>query len=179
MFLDFLFGKKKNTPSPAVPQAASQARPLHDGHEAPGTHIPYHPELVDQLKADHQGLLATFGAIGDAYNTHDLAATSAQLEAFRGQLMAHLLKENVRFYIYLEHALVSDPTSHALVHQFRHEMDGIGKAVMAFLDKYRNLAVDSSLAGSFGADLASVGSVLAQRIKSEEETLYPLYLPAY
>lgn len=179
MFLDFLFGKKKTATAPAPGPAADSPPAVADSHEAPGTHIPFHPDLVDQLKADHQGLLATFGAIGNAYSAHDLAATSAHLEAFRGQLMAHLLKENVRFYIYLEHALVSDPTSHALVHQFRHEMDGIGKAVMAFLDKYRNLAVDSSLAGSFGADLASVGGVLVQRIKSEEETLYPLYLPAY
>lgn len=179
MFLDFLFGKKKGGDSAPAESLAAAAATTDPAPAAPGTHIAYHADLVDELKADHQTLLATFGAIGKAYAAHDLTATSTQLEVFRGQLMAHLLKENVRFYIYLEHALAGDPTSQALVHQFRHEMDGIGKAVMAFLGKYRLLAVDSSLAGSFGADLATIGDVLVQRIRSEEHTLYPLYLPVY
>lgn len=179
MFLDFLFGKKKSAEAAPVDSSPTDAPAADAALAAPGTHIAYHADLVDQLKADHQTLLATFGAIGRAYAAHDLTETSTQLEVFRGQLMAHLLKENVRFYIYLEHALAGDPTSQSLVHQFRHEMDGIGKAVMAFLGKYRLLAVDSSLAGSFGADLATIGDVLVQRIRSEEDTLYPLYLPVY
>lgn len=178
MLFDFLFGKKKAAgSSPAA--AAAPSGPATAATTAPGTRIQYSPELVAQLKDDHQALLATYGRIKSAYEAGDLAATSARLEQFRGQILAHLLKENVRFYIYLEHALAGDPASQALVHQFRHEMDGIGKAVMAFLDKYRQIAVGTSLAGSFGADLASIGSVLVQRVRSEEETLYPLYLPAY
>lgn len=177
MLLDFLFGKKKTATEPSRPAPDNVLTTA--GQAAPGTNINYNPELVAQLKADHQALLAIFGHIKGAYEAGDMRATSAHLESFRNQLMAHLLKENVRFYIYLEHALASDPASQALVHQFRHEMDGIGKAVMVFLDKYRQIAVDASLAGSFGADLASIGNVLVQRVRNEEETLYPLYLPAY
>jgi regulator of sigma D len=58
-------------------------------------------------------------------------------------------------------------------------MDAIGKAVLDFLARYRDMAVDKSLAGSFGADLSAIGNVLVQRIRNEEDTLYPLYMAEY
>jgi hypothetical protein len=58
-------------------------------------------------------------------------------------------------------------------------MDGIGKAVLAFLSKYRDLDTQPNLAVSFRSDLDAVGKVLVERIEREESTLYPLYLPAY
>lgn len=175
MFFDFLFGKKPPTPETTPSQQNHGTR----GSVAPGTHIAYSPELVAELKQEHQQLLECFTRIVTAFGAGDLAETCREMDGFRGGLLTHLLKENVRFYIYLEHALVNDPSSHALVHQFRHEMDGIGKAVIAFLTKYADLAKNPELAKSFGADLETVGGVLVQRIRNEEENLYPLYLPAY
>lgn len=169
---EFLFGRKKQDAAQQGNQPAARAA-------APGTHIAYSPELIDELKADHHHLLQIFGAIGAAHAAGDMAETASLLEQFRSVLGEHLLKENVRFYIYLEHALAGDPSSHALVHQFRREMDGIGKAVQSFLERYRHIASDPLLAGSFAADLAAVGKVLGQRIRSEEQTLYSLYMPAY
>ena len=68
MFLDFLFAKKK-----PVTQASAAAAPpppaAAPAVEAPGTHIHYHPDLVDQLKADHQALLARDGVYADLYRT--------------------------------------------------------------------------------------------------------------
>lgn len=173
MFLDFLFGKKDPAPAP-VPSAPAAPAPV-----APGTQIAYHPQLVGELVQEHGKLLASFNAIAQAFEGGDLAATCRELEQFRRLLLAHLLKENVRFYIYLEHALASDANSHALVHQFRHEMDDIGKAVLAFLGKYAELAKNPTLAESFRSELGGIGEVLVQRIRNEEDSLYPLYLPAY
>lgn len=174
MFLDFLFGKKNPAPAPDAPTQSAPA-----GAVAPGTHIAYHPQLVAELVDEHRQLLAGFNEIARAFEGGDLAATCRELENFRGRLLAHLLKENVRFYIYLEHALAGDAASHQLVHQFRHEMDGIGKTVLAFLGKYAGLAADPALAASFPGELGGIGEVLIQRIRNEEDTLYPLYLPAY
>lgn len=175
MFLDFLFGKKDPAPAPA-PSAPAAPAPAP---VAPGTHIAYHPQLVGELVHEHGNLLASFNAITQAFEGGDLAATCRELEQFRSLLMAHLLKENVRFYIYLEHALAGDANSHALVHQFRHEMNEIGKAVLAFLGKYADLARNPALAESFPGELGSIGEVLVRRIRNEEDSLYPLYLPAY
>ena len=146
---------------------------------APGTNIRFSPDLVAHLEADHQKLLQIFTDIGNSFTATDLPATVHHLEDFRGAIQAHLLTENVRLYIYLEHALAQDAESHALIHEFRLEMAGIGKAVLAFLGKYKELAAQPNLATSFGADLSAVGKVLMERIQREESTLYPLYLPAY
>lgn len=170
----FLFGKKQEE---AVQQQAQANQ--KDGAVAPGTHIAYHPELVAELKHEHVQLVECFQGIAESFSAGDLAETCRRLETFRGGILAHLLKENVRFYIYLEHALAGDSVSHAMMHQFRHEMDGIGKAVIAFLSKYSEMAQKPELAKTFGADLEAVGGVLVQRIRNEEENLYPLYLPAY
>lgn len=105
----------------------------------------------------------------------NLAEAASLLEKFRVRLQGHLLTENVRLYIYLEHQLAGDPSSFALIHEFRQEMDGIGKALAAFLRKYQNLAAEPGLAPAFVDELAGVGKVLVERIQREEATLYPLY----
>ena len=173
---EFLFRKEKQVP-PSPP--ADAARTQHAGGVAPGTAIHYHPELIDQLKHDHQVLLTQFGAVQKAFGEGRLQAVVEHLETFRTTIQSHLLMENVRLYIYLEHQLAGDPASHKLIHDFRHEMDGIGRAVVSFLAKYKDLSVDGNLVPSFGRDLETVGKVLVDRIQREETTLYPLYLPAY
>lgn len=177
MLFDFLFGKKR--PPEAEAGRVSQLPMPAAGGQAPGTHIAYHPNLIDQLKTDHQKLLATFGHVLTTFKAGDLAGTAKLLEEFRGDIQGHLLTENVKLYIYLEHALRQDEESHRLVHGFRHEMDGIGKVVLAFLGKYRNIASQPDLVVSFGPELEQIGEALVARIKREEDTLYPLYLPAY
>ena len=173
-FIDFLFGKKKN-PAPPQPDQATSAH----GAQAPGTQIAYSPELIGQLKGDRQRLLELFRNISDSFASGDLAAAARLLGEFRSGILSHLLTENVRFYIYLEHTLKhGNPEKFDLAHHFRHEMDSIGKAVLAFLNKYQGLDKQPELAASFGQDLENLGTILAERIRREEETLYPLYLPA-
>lgn len=61
----------------------------------------------------------------------------------------------------------------------RHEVHGIGKAVAALLTKNKDISVDGNRVASFGRDLEAAGMVLVDRIRREEETLYPIYVPAY
>jgi len=185
--LGSLFKRQTHDPAPAPaapmpshveptgPDVLEQAR----AHSvAPGTHISYSPDLIDKLRADHAELLNVFMAIQASTTAGDLQQASAKLGEFRRALQAHLLTENVRLYVYLEHMLATDKLSHDLMHDFRSDMADIGKAVIDFLNKYRDLAVRPDLAESFPAELATVGAVLTERIQREEDTLYPLYIPA-
>ncbi|MCL2830232.1 MAG: hemerythrin domain-containing protein [Betaproteobacteria bacterium] len=173
--IDFLFGRKRKQAESQESQESGT-----DSGQAPGTRIAYSPDLIPQLKGDHQRLLEIFAMISEAFTNNDLAATSRLLEEFRGGILGHLLTENVRFYIYLEHALrQEDQESFNLIHHFRHEMDTIGKSVLAFFSKYQNIDKQPGLALSFGKDLENVGAILVERIRREEETLYPLYMPVY
>lgn len=148
------------------------------GKAAPGTAIHYHPELIDRLKADHRVLLELFGQIRQAFGAGRPADAAVLLNRFRSALQDHLLVESVRLYVYLEHRLRADPASFRLIHDFRHEMDGIGKAATAFLSKYARLADEAALQTTFLAELDAVGQVLVERIQREESVLYPMYEPA-
>lgn len=145
---------------------------------APGTHISYSPDLIEKLHAEHAALLTLFVSIQACVGAQDWSVAGHKLSEFRRALQAHLLTENVRLYVYLEHMLAGDKLSHDLMHDFRRDMAEIGKDVMMFLDKYRDLAVRPDLAASFPAELIAIGAILTERIQREEDTLYPLYTPA-
>ena len=181
MFLfDLLFGKKKveddQAPAPAAP-ATPVAHPAAAGDSAPGTRIHHDPALIGSLMDDHRKLLAAFQAIAASTTLKDFARVQKLLGEFQTLLTDHLLKENVRLYVYLEHLLQGDPVSHQMMHGFRHEMDVIGRTVVGFLGKYKTIAADPALAATFPADLAAIGQALGARIMREEDGLYPMYMP--
>jgi len=66
-----------------------------------------------------------------------------------------------------------------MVHNFRQKMDVIGKAALAFLDKYQEIGTRPDFFIPFKKDLENIGKVLVDRIRREEETLYPLYFRVY
>ncbi len=160
MFGFFWKKKKKDTPR----------------HVAPGTEISYDPDLVAELKADHQDLLGLFGKISNAYEAKDYDSIPAMLSEFGTLLRGHLLKENIKLYIYLQHAFAEDSENSSLMQDFRSEMNGISKSVTAFLNLYSVESWDEHREASFGMELESIGKVLVKRIKTEESTLYPLYM---
>ncbi len=166
---NLLFGQR-HEPAAETPPVAVQEEPV-----APGTNIHFHPELIDKLTNDHHLLLSLFGETSHAAAQGDVVTAAERLEAFRTALQGHLLTENIRLYVYLEHLFADDSSTYSLIHEFRHEMDGIGKAVISFLLKYEGLATHPELAEAFAHDLADIGKVLVSRIEREEGMLYPLY----
>lgn len=174
MFLfDLLFGKKGTDAEKAAPTPTS-ASPAAN---APGTRIGYDPALVDGLKSEHQLMLDIYAAIAADTQAGNYAGVQQRLEHFRITLRNHLLKENVRFYIYLEHLLQGDPASHRMMREFRHEMDAIGKVVVSFLTKHQSISTQPQLHSQFPQELEQIGKALVSRIESEENTLYPMYAP--
>ncbi len=144
---------------------------------APGTQIYYHRELVPELLDDHKQLLKLFTEIGQEYAAERFTQLPLLLRDFGTLLREHLLKENVKLYIYLKHTLADDPESAALTQGFRSEMHGINRTVTRFLSHYILDEWDEQRRKQFGADLDAIGKVLVKRIETEESVLYPLYQP--
>lgn len=142
---------------------------------APGTSIHYDPALLNQLTDDHKALLALYMEIKAQFEASNYKTVSEKLVDFRSALQGHLLTENVRLYIYLNHIFESDDTNAELIHGFRKDMDRIAKVAMGFLKKYEEIGVDQDLAAHFATDFATIGEVLTKRIEKEETILYPLY----
>ena len=177
MFLfDLLFGKKSPPPSASASSGTGAAAAVPQA-SAPGTSIHHDPRLIESFKEDHRLLLDIYKAIDAARAEGNLLTVQTRLEQFRMVLQDHLLKENVRLYVYLEHVLQGDPVSRQLMHEFRHEMDGIGRVVVGFLGKYREIGIHPELADEFAKDFAAIGAALVARIRREEDTLYPMYAP--
>ncbi len=157
----------------------SQSNTNQPGGAGSGSNIRYDASLIGKLKSDHVHLLTLFGAVKVDFEAGKHSSAAEKLDQFGKLLYGHLLAENVRLYIYLKHMLARDEISYGLAHNFRREMDEIGRITMAFLDKYKAIGVDKDLSAHFGSELENIGKVLVDRIAREEDTLYPLYLPIY
>ncbi len=170
-----MFGLFKRRKGKEV-EAQSNAGKVSGG-TAPGTEIHYYSDLVPELLNDHQVLLKRFAEIAEAEKRGEFHRLPGLLEEFGSILRGHLLKENVKLYIYLQHALANDPDNAALMQGFRTEMHGISRTVTNFLKHYGQKEWDQQRREQFGTDLDEIGEVLVRRIQTEEEVLYPLYLP--
>jgi len=144
---------------------------------APGTEIRYHPELIKQLKADHQTLFGLHADLERAFEQNALDVVREKLGALQDMLNDHLLNENVRLYAYLEACFAHDSTQHELIRGFRQEMNGIAKNARGFLKKYAELAEKPELHAHFMPELNATWGVFADRLRREEQNLYPLYRP--
>ncbi|HNQ49556.1 MAG TPA: hemerythrin domain-containing protein [Hydrogenophilus thermoluteolus] len=169
---EFLFRRKRTGQ-----MQPKQSEPQDQG-VAPGTHLRYDPSLVPSLIADHRKLLEIFDKVGEALKQKDSGLLKERLEEFEDVLRGHLLTESVRLYVYLQHSLQGDEWNAALINDLRREMQHIGKAVIDYLQKYRETFEWNDIVWeNFAAESAKIGNVLAKRIQTEESVLYPLYLP--
>ena len=97
-FFSWLFGRKEKA-APVqqyTPQAVS------------GTRISYDPKLIQGLLADHKNLFEIFGKIVSDHKAGNYTKVGDHMEQFKRALQTHLIQENVKLYVYLEHALEKD-----------------------------------------------------------------------
>jgi regulator of sigma D len=139
-----------------------------------GGNIAYHPELINELKHEHRDLVEIFTNLVKTSETKDKQKIRNLLDSFKKNLVSHILKENVQFYVYVKYLLADDPVNGDLAKIMQQEMNDIGKTVLNFIAKSME---DSAVFDSeFQAELNQIGSVLTERIKIEEEKLYVLYM---
>jgi len=141
--------------------------------------ISYYSELVDDLKGDHKQLLAVYGNLVRAGQAHDAVVFRTVLQQFKSLLIAHLLKEAIKLYIYLRQKLRDDESTYRLVTGYKSEMDGISRVAMAFVDEYSAKPAENIDFALLGTRLKEIGQVLGDRIRREEAELYPLYHDHY
>ncbi len=87
---------------------------------------PLDPGFIEAPKHDHRPLPGIIGSIRQARQASragDLPGLQKRVERFRIALQDHLLKEDVRLYVYRLHLLQSDAISNDLMHGFRRERD--------------------------------------------------------
>lgn len=138
----------------------------------------YDPHLVDSLKDDHRGLHRIYRDLLEARDRDDFKTVRTLLGKFKIALQAHLMVENVRFYVYLKQKYATDHVTLAYITDLRKEMDGISMAAVKFIHTYTHVETfTSETKRAFNANLAAICDVMTQRIALEESRLYALYQP--
>lgn len=175
--LDFLWKDSEGTAnSEAGKSAGGTGRPQESAH---GALLNYDPTLVPSLIAEHHKLVGIFGDVGKALQQKNSELLKERLGDFGNALRGHLLTENIKFYVYLQHSLEADVENAAIMLDFRKEMQQIGKVVAEFLRKYEGTHFWNDVVWQeFEKDVTQIGKVLVKRIQTEEKVLYALYLPS-
>jgi regulator of sigma D len=137
--------------------------------------ISYDPGLISKLKDDHKKLVGIFTAIVNAYNASQYDKIPQLLGDFKVELQAHLVLENIKFYVRVQQQHAHDAENSEYIAELRKEMDGIARTVRQFINRYVNERLNDSNKAEFKATLDTIGSVLVRRIENEENTLYKLY----
>ena len=166
----FSFFKKKLTPS-------SQKKRSTPSHDKSQIRIKYNPNLIDTLQLEHQAILELYEMISQAAESGDVSSIQQSLREFGHALKAHLLREHIELYIYLEYILAQNSLAFRNMHALRVEMDEISSHVMGFLHTYERESLNSITIVRFKGELAKIGYVLKERIQREEGELYTLYRP--
>ncbi|ROS05480.1 hypothetical protein EDC56_1010 [Sinobacterium caligoides] len=137
--------------------------------------IQYDPNLINELERDHADLVTLFGRIWqEGFEQKDYLKTASLIREFKSQFQAHLLTENVKFYVYLEQSLSNDPYNLKIVKEFRYDMNNIATAAVKFCKKYQG-HFNADRIVEFEGDYGAVGEVLTRRVSLEEKSLYVLY----
>lgn len=166
-----ILGFNVGTPRPAVPVVA-QTR-----ESAPGTEIRYDPHLVPRFVEAHHQLTNLIGELAALTRNGQYDQAMKALHQFKVSLYDHLLEENVRLYTYLTYCLREDADGRELMDDMRREMGQIGRTATRFIKAYTDTGISAGNAQAFLQQLNSVASVLQDRVRREEQSLYTLYQP--
>ncbi len=163
---------RKNTESSLTIEAPAATENKHRS-------IRHDPKLVDTLLEHHAKLGALYARIGKQAKAGNYKAIGSDLARLKTSLQGHILTENVRFYVYLEQSLADDAEQSRVMREFRTDMNGIAKEVVAFVNKWKDDSFSSSTArAQFMQDHKAMGDLLEQRFSQEEDNLYPMYGPS-
>lgn len=139
--------------------------------------IKYDPNLIADLEQDHAKLVKLYEKIwSQGFKPSNFSKTSTLISNFKSLFQAHLLTENVKFYVYLEQTLANDPHNLKIVKEFRTDMNEIANAAVKFCKTYQG-KFSSEMIHNFESDYTAIGEVLTRRVSLEEKSLYVLYQP--
>lgn len=133
-------------------------------------------DLVRGLTSDHRVLFDLYKEIHGAVAARKFSAVAKHATRRLDRLHDHLALENFRLYAELKrHLEKADSEKRVVVHNLPREMFTIGHAAVDFIRQAETMVLNDGNAGKFRTDLDGVGTVLAQRIRREEDFLFPLF----
>jgi hypothetical protein len=128
-------------------------------------------DLIEELKNEHKIILE----ILDEMKTLGISSASGQekLLSAKGLLMAHMKKEDEKYYPELKRAAEGNSDLMIMMDYFIKDMEEVSKKAMSLFDKYSQGGDETNFAG----DVTFLYMTLKDRIRTEEKTLFRKFSP--
>jgi regulator of sigma D len=130
--------------------------------------------IVSIMIEQHRGLQKELGSVADLLESEkpDSVEIDKSLKQFAKDLAVHLELENNVFYVRLLEKMKAKNQDTAKTEQFIVEMKDIGKAVMAFLEKYKDAESIAEKMEELKPEVRGIVAALNLRVESEESGVY-------
>ena len=138
--------------------------------------IKYYPNLVKELISENNENIIIFTSIIKAAKNRNYEKVSVLLRFFQNKVNSHLLKENIKFYIYTRNALKNDPLSLNLMRYFKAKSLIVSKNISLFIETYVDCIWTNVTIKLFEKSIIDILDSLNLMRYEKERKLYPLYL---
>lgn len=135
--------------------------------------VKYNPKLVGQLSNEMKRIIETYAEILHLLNSKYFAKIPPKLRQLTADLKAHIFKEELELYSYLEKIFSSNPQTLEDINKIKQEIDHIAEQIVNLMNHYEEL--DQNNAQTFKTEFELVGELLATRFHKKEEILYTMY----
>ncbi len=155
--------------------------PQTSGHsakgQAEGTEITYNPRLIVELIEEHKLLMSQLLGVETAFSNGKIAETHKKLEAFNASLGDHMLKKNIKLYIYMQYSMKHFNNNDVNIAKFKRSMTAASRHANTFIKNHENTLSKGRVKPTFGEDLDTIIQEIATHIEHEKSGLFPYYLP--
>lgn len=127
------------------------------------------PALIGNLKNEHEKIVNALTQAREAGFSNE--ECFERLREVKLALVAHLAEEDAHLYPTLFEAAKTDTALKSTLGIFAQDMHEVSRQVLAFFEKYE----DGGSGVEFASDFGRLYALLDQRIRKEEEILYPEY----
>jgi len=136
--------------------------------------MPYDTRLIKKFHKDHEKLIKTVNKISTAFRANETAKVKSLLSQLKVELLGHFMEEDIKLYRYLKKYYQGEKEITTTVTMFEESIKEIQRDVVAFLDYYtkENVALDKK----FYEQFEEIVNALGTRIRTEENSLYTLYI---
>ena len=137
--------------------------------------LPYDAKLIKKFHKDHKKLVATAIKISKKIEAEEHDKIKPLLKQLKLEILGHFMEEDIKLYRYLKKYYANSEESMALINTFEESIKAIQKDVISFLDNYTQ--ENSTLDTNFKKRFHTIVNDLGNRIETEENSLYTLYIP--
>jgi len=157
--------------------SAPEASAGSDKGQAEGTEIAYNPRLIIELIGEHKHLMSQLLEVETAFSNGNIAETHKKLEAFNTSLGNHMLKKNIKLYIYMQYSMKHNNNSDVNIAEFKRGMTAASRHANSFIKNHENTLSKGRIKPSFGEELEAIIQEIATHTEHEKSGLFPYYLP--